>query len=196
MTDILIPCMESVDGMREIIASTAPGNRIIASCRQVSAAKNRNACLDKATTNIVAMVDDDISGFYAGWLNDLLVPFSDPEVCMVSARLLTTDGRFAPTCSRCYDAEPEEIVVAPNDHCVMPSAAIAFRHIGLRFDERFKGSGWEDNDFCFQFLKANPRFKFIQSNRCKLVHANEQKAQSEYWTFNREYFCWKWKISL
>jgi len=138
------------------------------------------------------MLDDDISGFYPGWHLDLLAPFRDPLVCMVSARLMNPDGSIGPTCSRCYDLEPEEIEVFSDGHCVLPTAAIAFRNIGLRFDERYKGSGWEDNDFCFQYLKANPKYKFIQSNRCRLIHANEMKHQAEYWTHNKEYFEWKW----
>lgn len=195
MLDVLIPtCKDDVSDVVCEIAKHIPARtNIIISSLDASAAVNRNACLDRSTASVAIMLDDDIRGFYPGWHDDLMAPLlADPLVCMVSARLLTPDGLPGPTCSRCYDLEPEEIRIFPNQECVLPSAAIAFRNIGLRFDERFKGSGWEDNDFCFQYLLENPERRFIQSNRCKLIHANEQKAQSIYWTHNREYFKWKW----
>lgn len=193
--DILIPTNRS-DVSNQVAAiqyHTHPVHRIVTSQQPLSAAANRNWCLDRSEGEVLVMLDDDISGFSPGWLHALVAPlFDNPLVCMVSARLLTPDGRVAPTCSRCYDLTPEEIEVRPNDHCVLPSAAIAFRNIGLRFDEKFKGSGWEDNDFCFQYLQRNPWYKFIQSNRCRLIHANEQKRQSEFWDHNKDYFEWKW----
>lgn len=166
-----------------------------ASCFPEPAAINRNICLTHvAKDEIAVMIDDDIEGFYPGWIDDLTAPLGDESVVMVSARLLDQSGVFGPTCSRCYDPEPMEIEVESNGQCVLPTAAIAFRHRGHLFDEHYLGSGWEDNDWCFEYLKHDPSAKFIQSNRCKLIHRNEMKSQGgKIWEHNQMYFYNKWR---
>jgi hypothetical protein len=52
---------------------------------------------------------------------------------------------------------------------------IPFVHRGHRFDETFRGSGWEDSDWCQQFVAADRAAMFIQSNRCRLVHLNRDE---------------------
>lgn len=168
---------------------------IFASCLNASAAVNRNACLDRLDVGETAiMLDDDVSGFYSGWVSDLLYGLTVfPNAVMVSARLIRTCGKFAPTCSRCYDPVPEEIEVEPGSNCILPTAAIAFVHRGHRFDENFRGSGFEDGDWCFQYLQADPSAVFVQSNRCRLVHRNDMKNQrGDNWRHNKAYFLEKW----
>lgn len=163
-----------------------------------SAAQNRNWCLGQINLGEIAiMLDDDIEGFYPGWIADLTKPLEDESVVMVSARLMNPDGTVGLTCSRCYDLEPDEIEIFTNGVCVLPTAAIAFRHRGHMFDENFIGSGFEDNDWCMQYLQADPCARFIQSNRCKLIHRNEMKNQKgKFWQKNQHYFYSKWRPSF
>lgn len=195
---ILIPTMLEPNRLREQIAeihASTPEVKVVASCLPASASSNRNECLKAVDFGEVAvMIDDDIRGFYPGWLDDLTLAFEDPAVVMVSARLLTADGQaFGPTCSRVIAPRPMEIPVHFHWPCVLPTAAIAFRHRGHTFDETFVGSGWEDNDWCLQYLIANQSSKFVQSNRCKLRHLNEMKNQhGPNWDHNRAYFEKKW----
>lgn len=197
---ILIPSCKSNDDLLVMlgrILDTTSGIEVVMSCQKASASVNRNRCLDYVVDGEVAiMLDDDIEGFYPGWLEDLVNPFHDPAVIMVSARLLNADGSFAQTCSRCYEPEPEEIEIKSNGVCVLPTAAIAFRHRrGHQFDENFLGSGFEDNDWCHQYLAADPTAKFIQSNRCRLIHRNEMKQQhGRNWKHNQAYFWHKWGV--
>lgn len=204
---ILIPtCREPSElaPMVRAIEATAPGCEVVVSGLRASAAVNRNYCLDQITRRdaegvlietVAIMLDDDIDGFYPGWVDDLLAPLRD-DVVMVSARLLNPDGTFGPTCSRCYDASPDEIEIHSNGEAVLPTAAIAFRFQGHRFDEAYIGSGYEDSDWCHQYLEANSCAKFIQSNRCRLVHRNEMKNQrGQYWKHNFAYFWNKWGYS-
>jgi hypothetical protein len=136
------------------------------------------------------MLDDDIRGFYEGWLDDLLFSMQqDSSVVMVSARLLKQDGTFGPTCSGSRQPRPEEIVVSRDRVTTLPTAAIAFVHKGHLFDENFRGSGWEDNDWCLKYRRESAEYKFVQSNRCKLVHLNEMKEQKgDNWHWNKAYF--------
>lgn len=220
---ILIPTCRSYDEIRPQIeairAVTTPEPEIIVSCLKASASVNRNHCLDRVEVGEIAvMIDDDISGFYPGWIEDLTWPFGGADGCdhedpdnsglcircqspqefwntvMVSARLLNTDGSFGPTCSMCYDATPEEIILRPKrSHCIMPTAAIAFLHRGHKFMESMIGSGWEDNAWAAEYVDADKYAVFIQSNRCRLVHFNEAKNQrGAAWEHNRQEFFKRW----
>ena len=163
---------------------------IFASRTKASASVNRNLCLDQISIGEIAiMIDDDIQGFYPGWVEDLLKAFDIPDVAMVSARLLKSDGTFGPTCSMCPHGTPEEIRIYGTKHCIMPTAAIAFINRGHRFDEEFRGSGWEDNAWMAEYVIENRDYVFIQSNRCKLIHANEMKNQhGPNWEHNKQHF--------
>ncbi len=196
---ILVPTMTERSAMDiysdEIREASPPGVEIFCSCTNASASVNRNLCLDRLDIGEVAiMIDDDLEGFYKGWIDDLTHAMTDESVVMVSARLLKRDGiTFGETCSMCFDAEPMEIEVKRHGICVLPTAAIAFRHTGLRYDENFRGSGFEDNDICLQYLEQNPSAKFLQSNRAKLIHLNEMKNQKgKFWDHNVNYFRQKW----
>jgi len=197
---ILIPTFldEVPKEMLAQLERTVPAEtEIIASCLKASASVNRNYCLKRVEYDEIAiMLDDDILGFYPGWIEDLLNPFVPRRnVVMNSARLLEPNGKFGQTCSRCMSPTPMEIEVFSGHDCVLPTAAIAFKHKGHFFDEGFIGSGFEDSDWCFQYIKADVTSEFIQSNRCKLIHLNEMKNQKgENWIHNKAYFARKWKI--
>lgn len=190
---ILIPSCKTVAELAtlyEAIADTAPFARIVTSCTKASAAVNRNICLDAVELGETAIfIDDDISGFYEGWTADLLLPLVDPDVVMVSARLMNVDGTPASTCTDNYDLTPDEIEIFSNGTAILPSAAIGFRHTGVRFDENLRGSGFDDSLWCHEILDANPNARFIQSNKCRLIHANEMKHQKgANWRHNYSYF--------
>lgn len=196
MLKILIPTCRMSDDLKAMIAeirSNTKDYQILMTCENQSAAFNRNRCLVGVPVGEVAiMLDDDIAGFYPGWAADLLIPFADTRVVMVSARLLKPDGTLAQTCSRCYQTDRDTVEIMPGRHSVLPTAAIAFRHRGHLFDEAYRGSGFEDSDWCFQYLQADHAAKFLQSNKCRLVHRNEMKHQREHWAWNKKYFESKW----
>jgi len=178
------------------IRAVTPDNDVFASCLQASASVNRNACLDQiAVDDIAIMLDDDIEGFYPGWVGDLLVGLTIQNAVMVSARLLNPDGSFGPTCSRCHAREPMEIEVKSNGEAILPTAAIAFHNRGHVFDPVYVGSGFEDSDWCHQYLASDPNAVFVQSNRCKLIHANLMRGQKgDNWKNNRAHFERKWHV--
>lgn len=190
---ILIPTCRDREQVRPLVCSIlehSPGHSVFASCLKESASVNRNACLEKLTIGETAiMVDDDITGFYRGWIDDLTRGLMDfPNAVMASARLLKPNGKFGQTSSDCYAPEPAEIPVN-----MLPTAAIAFRYTGLDFDTRYVGSGWEDTDYVRQLKYDNPDAVLIQSNRCRLTHRNEMKHQGgANWEHNKAYFFSKW----
>lgn len=197
MVDVLIPTFRDPSAIAEMVAdirrTVVIADNVIASCEAGSASYNRNRCLDRSTSDVAIMLDDDIRGFYVGWDADLLDALKDKSVVAASARLLQLDGRPAQTCSRIYDLTPDEIEISPGVCCVMPTAAIAFRNSGIRFDESFRGSGFEDGDWFFSYRQRFPGCRFIQSNKCRLIHLNEMKSQREHWRHNKAVFNSKWK---
>ena len=195
---ILIPTCKDrseIDSQICEIFENTPGADIFSSCTKASASVNRNMCLDQIQAGEVAiMIDDDITGFYPGWDTDLAKPLEDESFFAVSARLLNKDGKFGQTCSACYEPSPDLIEIKLHGHCVMPTAAIAFRYKGIRFDEAgYAGSGFEDDDWFCEHVKSFPELRYAQSNACSLCHLNEMKNQKgKFWDHNIKYFREKW----
>lgn len=202
---ILIPTYKDEFAIKdyvEKVASFSPGCEIFASCQDGSASVNRNWCLEKSgiqVGEVGIMIDDDIAGFYDGWVDDLCFPFREDfpvkNIAAVSARLMRPDGRLGETCTRCFDLTPNEIVVKSKGTCTIPTAAISFQYRGIKFDENFIGSGFEDNDFWLQYIECDPDCKFIQSNRARLCHLNFMTNQKgKFWDHNCSYFRKKWNV--
>jgi hypothetical protein len=197
---ILIPSCKREDELAPMLADirrTAPDSQIVVSCSPDSAAVNRNRCLAFLEVGEIAiMVDDDIEGFYPGWVDELAAPLlRDPFVVMASARLLKRDGTFNHTCSDNYDSEPNEIEIFPHNNSILPTAAVALRKLkDVRFDEALRGSGFDDDDLCRQYIYSYPSSRFLQLNAPKLIHVNERKNQTgKYWEHNSRYFRRKWR---
>ena len=180
----------------EIEKNSRSVNKIIVSCQEISAAKNRNLCLDLVESEIFIMIDDDISGFFPGWdieLTKLLL--EREEVIAVTARAMKPDGTYGLMCGVDMDLENRKDdygIVPKRIDVIMPSMALAVRRSDLRFDENYRGSGWEDTDYLFQHFYRDLSVKFAIMNKCKLIHAREMKHQKEYFQFNRDYFYKKW----
>jgi len=180
----ILPMLEQLE---EINEDKIP---IIATCMRASASTNRNYGLIGVETDIVIMIDDDITGFYPGWDRDLVQPFKDyNDIAMMSARLLKPDGSLGVMNNTKVD------IISPLAEVkerILPSACVAFLNDGLMFDENFLGSGWEDTDFCLQLQKAYPSKKFYINNGVKVIHLNEMKGSA--WSENKKYCLDKWKL--
>lgn len=157
---------------------------IIMTCRDASAAINRNYGLDRATSSVVIMIDDDTSGFYWGWIDDLVYPFKDRSIMMVSARLMTPEGCCAGMMFGSNNLEqPVEDVEA------IPTACCAMRNMGFRFDERFIGSGFEDTEASLRLRQIYPDHRIVINNKCKIIHKNVMQNQhGAFYEHNRKLF--------
>lgn len=157
---------------------------IIHTCIEgASAAVNRNAGLKQCDVgDIVIMLDDDIDELPLCWDRFMWEPFekNPGRFSMVSARLLNKDKTIQPVMGG-YATRLNGWVEVTK----MPSAMIAFEHTGIFFNEKFKGSGWEDTSFCRRLHNAYPEKKFIINNDIRVVHKNEMKNQGgEIWEYN------------
>jgi len=198
MIDIIIPTIKSEYDVREMAADIKKNTKIeynlIITAQPISAAKNRNIGLSKSNTSIVVMMDDDITGFYEGWLQDLIKPIAgNMEIGIVSARLCSLDMRMAMAMGMDEYNHPMYPLIFDADKKRVTTACIAFRNLGIKFDENYIGSGWEDTDFCMQWNMKYPDKRIVVNNGCIIKHINEAKNQSGYnWEHNRNIFIKKW----
>jgi hypothetical protein len=186
MTDIIIATYkkkeEIQDQIDKIEANTSEKHRIIATCQPLSAAKNRNYGLSFANSSIIIMMDDDIIGFYEGWLTDLIHPFEIyPNCILTSARLFDRNKNIIhmmgangiPSTNGFYKSNKFF-----NDKFYrVATACIAFRKNTVRYNEDFIGSGYEDTSYMNRLNIAFPNSYMMINNNCKLIHLNEEKEQ-------------------
>ena len=207
--EILIPSCKKYEDVKaqidEIDRNTPEQHRIIATCQELSAAQNRNIAHKLAESEICVSMDDDITGFYPGWLSDLVRPLLEDttlckseEVMLVTARYLRPDRTLAHQmhCSNKTADQPYLEITR------LPTACFAYRKsqvdgiikgVNKPFDENFLGSGFEDDSFCIEMQKKYPDLKFVLNNTCKLIHINEMKNQKgANWESNKKYIISKY----
>lgn len=166
--------------------------KVNATCAKASAAENRNFGLELASdADIIIMIDDDTAGFYTGWVNDMISPLTSKEnIAMVSARLIKPDGGLAPMM---FSGNPSQPL---SDVPRLPTACVAFWNNGERFNEKFIGSGFEDDDFCGRLKLKYPKHRFVINNQCKIIHINNELNQhGKYYEHNKKLFDSLWITS-
>lgn len=201
--DIIIPTNKKLEDVKnqieEIDNNTPEDHRVIATCQPLSAARNRNYGLSYANSDIMIMIDDDITGFYAGWLTDLTrYMLKDNSLLICSARLLNKNLEIAHMMGAnkvprngigIYEAER----FSYKNYYRIATACFAMRKNNVLFDEKFIGSGYEDTDFCNQLNINYPDKKFMINCNCKLIHLNEEKNQGgPYFEHNKQYYLTKY----
>jgi len=192
--DILIPTCKDrpeIAALLSEIEATVTGHpRVIATCEPVCAAANRNLALDMAETSEVIMIDDDLTGFPAGWNEGMLEALrTERDAVVVSARLLDKSGKPGQMLGNPEDRPGEIVEVARRE---LPTACIAFRADGLRFDEAFVGSGWEDTHWCAALRVLYPEGRFLVHCGVRVTHLNEMKAQGVNFARNKRHFEETW----
>lgn len=182
----------------KILDDTVEGREfLIYSGIDASASVNRNHGLDRVESDIFIMMDDDIDGFYSGWVNDLVTPMlKDESIIVTSARLLKEDGTkgFMMGDNKNYSPGVHEAEKTTyKGYYRIPTACLAIRKNDLRFDEGFIGSGYEDTDFLNRLNVAFPHMKMVINNDCQLIHYNNMTKQGgQYFEHNKKYYLSKY----
>ena len=197
IVDVVIPTLKPIQTQAATIAAIEATAgipvRVYATCQPVSASKNRNLGLDQATGSYIVMLDDDIEQFPQGWVKKLVdVLQNHPNCAMVSPQLARPDGSPG---FMMGGVTPQRSGLTAATERKLPTACVAIRRNGLRFDERFIGSGWEDDDYCAQLRAANPSAEFFVCHDVWVVHRNEMKNQrGPHWQHNKNLFQSKWHV--
>jgi hypothetical protein len=202
--DEMIPLVRQIEATAGI-----PCEVIVTGVANGSAAVNRNRGLDIAfspdeigcvldNNEPICMVDDDVSfPMHLGcdrWLRVLVDAIRRPEVVMVSSYLLKPNGTpaYMTGLNDCYVShEPVGEWIVPTKRLL--TACCCIKMNGLRFDERYVGSGFEDTDACNQLSRLRPEGIFLVCYNSRVVHHNEQKEQrGSNWKINRNIYQSKW----
>ena len=193
--DVIIPTYRSVPEIAplvaEILATAGVPVNVIATCRKASASVNRNCGLDRATSPIVFMLDDDIEALPTDWAKRMIAVMDEhSDGVMCSPRLMRPGGLLGVMMGGIQAADSG--VTTAIEHR-LPTACVAVRNNGLRFDENFRGSGWEDNDYCLQLRQDRPDGTFLVVHDLHVIHRNEMKEQhGSNWDHNQQYLVAKW----
>lgn len=185
--DVIIPTCRTRSGVepliQEIERTAGCPVRVIATCRPVCAAKNRNIGLDLSESDPVFMVDDDCSKFPQGWVKQMAEAIiSRPRCVMLSARLMKPNGDYG-FMMGCNARGDSGIFVSPERK--LPTACVAIRRLPIRFWEELQGSGFEDNAWCYDAWEAYPDSEWCVLLSVKVCHANEMKQQARFWEYNK-----------
>lgn len=186
---------DMVTKVKEIIENINPDepcDLLVTSQIGQSASINRNWGLNNMKSDIFVMMDDDITGFYPGWLTDLVQPMIDDESILISTiRCLNPDGSIGPM--MCCNGIPHDTGIHDVKPCSykkykrFPTACIAIRKNDVRFDEGFKGSGYEDTCYGNQISQMYPDYRIVINNNCKLIHLNNMANQGgEFFEHNKK----------
>jgi hypothetical protein len=147
------------------------GDRLIASCLiGESASVNRNWCLDRCETDVIVMVDDDVSGFPRLFAHELVETLlANQDHAMVSAKLLDKNGEMFMGGN--IPNDPTGLSIS-RDHW-LPTACVAMYAHRRKFDEGLPMG--EDVDYCWQRKNDFPKSLFVVANEILVRHANEEK---------------------
>lgn len=184
--DIIIPTIKDRETISPLVCDVEGWSypcKVIPTCQNMSAAKQRNYGLDQATTDIVIMIDDDVMGFSLNWWSRLIQPLIDDDsILMVSARLMRDNGEYGAMMF------PGDVAGKVCEVEAVPTACCAFRNNGMRFHEGFRKSGFEDTWFCHCLKRQMPGGKIVINNEVRIVHINEEKGQREEYAHNKALF--------
>jgi glycosyltransferase involved in cell wall biosynthesis len=194
-----VPTLKSLDQLQSLkkeLESTVDLNNteILFSCQNASASINRNWILDHAKGDFIIQVDDDMKGFFPGWVGKLIQPFNnDTNVIMTSARLMKTDGNvnFMIGLNTGTHIQNGNLIEVTSKS--IPSACICIRKNSLKYDEAYIGCGYEDTDYCLRLSQMFPIGKVIVIDDCRIIHLQEMKNElGDYLTHNKQVFLSKW----
>lgn len=184
--DIIIVTQKSeleISPMRVCVEGYCMDCNVIVTCREgKSVAENRNYGLEQAKSPIVIMLDELVQGFYRGWWRELINPMEQPNIVLLSARLLGPDGVLInmPYSDNLLKENTEYVPVVPFNCC-------AIRNDGSRFDE----AAAENMDYVFmEKLLASKQNSIIAiNNTCKMIYSKKiiiQMAQAPGWRKPKE----------
>ena len=186
---VIIPAYDDTPLLRRAIwavKSTAhhPFELLVRPSKVQSVAENRNDCLDRTSTDLVAFLDDDVL-LPAHWMSRMMAILTrDRTIGAVSAFLQFPDG--SPQTRRERLGEDELWDVPIPGTCFIYSRS---RVGDLRFDPRFRGSQWEDTDWIWRVREQSLRT--VMTGAVVVVHEHRM-TQNDWLEHNRKEFREKW----
>lgn len=203
--------LQQINDIRHSLSDYREGNdyEIVIQSYKQSAAKNRNAVLEKSNGEYVIMIDDDIRGYFKGWAHEMITPLiNDNNIKILSARLMTINNTPATMISYSRFINECKKDIWFNPYNLLPSACITFSRDtwqqvknnsklpdNIPFDENYILANAEDSDFCMAVKKTFPNAKIGVNKKVEIKHVCEEKWRTknpEDWMRNHRLFEKKW----
>lgn len=188
---ILVLCYQYTKYTEQTINSvldTATSNyNLIIQPTMIDSAKNSNCLIDSSPTEYMILVDDDVMFRNKGW-----------DECLIGALTLSLGvGVVVPRLFSANHDPINEQSHVPKDTIMSgiksAGAVMAFREQGLRHDEAYKKTQYNDTDFLYQHLALNQLV--IVDGRVDVLHMRKPNFSTPWNTANRAYFLKKWKMN-
>jgi glycosyltransferase involved in cell wall biosynthesis len=166
--------------------TTQPFNIIIVSGDE-SVAVNGNIGFERCKSPVIASVDDDVY-VPKGWLERLVGTLTSiPEAAVVAPRIDGPSGLPSPnSTSDMRNAELRQAM----PHFISGCCFVAENNPLFRYDEQYRGSGWEDTDF-FRSVHRLGRTMWHDAG-VRIRHVSRQLNNAEHYVDNALLFHKKW----
>ena len=188
---ILVLCYEYTGFTKQTIntildTATLDYNLIIHPNKAHSAA-NSNFLINRSPTEYMILVDDDLKFTQKGWDAKLMETLTTtPNAGCVVPRLFSSDGKNINAQSA---VKKDSIVTGIK----AAGAVMAFKDCGIRNDEHYVKTQYNDTDFLYQFIKEG--MLVIVDGRVDVLHMKEAtvgKGYTKETKANKAYFNKKW----
>ena len=182
---ILVLCYEYTGFTKQTIntildTATLDYNLIIHPNKAHSAA-NSNFLINRSPTEYMILVDDDLKFTQKGWDAKLMETLTTtPNAGCVVPRLFSSDGKNINAQSA---VKKDSIVTGIK----AAGAVMAFKDCGIRNDEHYVKTQYNDTDFLYQFIKEG--MLVIVDGRVDVLHMKEATVEMK---ANKAYFNKKW----
>ena len=187
---ILVRCYEyngyTKNAIDSIMRTATTDYNLMIAPRKLHAAQNSNLLIDKAPSEYIILMDDDLTFPEVGWdskLIETLLKYDD--VGCVASQLMDEAGSLIGPKPL---PELNKVLVGAEAW----GACLAFRDVGIRYDENYIKTICDDTDFLYQWLDND--YKIATDTRALVKHMKPcSRASNPPWfKQNYEYFKKKW----
>ncbi len=184
--NVLLPTIKEKKDLRDLITELDKLYPGIApfTTKSENIAFNRNNSFYNTDREYCIFIDDDITGFRKGFIEELIKTLDEPNCMMASARLYNEDGSSGFMLNFGHKMPKEGIQESPDK--AFPFCCVAVKRETLvevyknnklssnvPFDDKFKCA--EDIDLCYAIRYTFPNARFLVNNNVKIIHKNEMK---------------------
>lgn len=190
-TSILIRCFEYNEFTKNTINSIFNTARSQYSLtimpNKVSAAINSNRLINNSKSKYIILMDDDLQFPCIGWDVKLLETLKKYDPCVVAPRLFDNKYNVLNPQSK---INKDRIAVGIK----VSGGLLVFKDIGLRYDENYIRTQYDDTDILYQFMSKG--YRILVDGRVDVLHMGNATPCSTPWARqNYEYFRKKWKMN-
>ncbi|OPZ94943.1 MAG: Glycosyl transferase family 2 [Firmicutes bacterium ADurb.Bin419] len=179
LTDVIMLCYQpfskTYKAIKSILETTTNINLIIVNAKQ-SCATNRNEWLNRSISKEFVICDDDIIVRH-NWLEEMKKCLKD-DVGIVGCKMINQEGKIYDIPQNLKEGEVYEL----------NGGLLLYKNIGLKADETYQGSQWEDTDLQWQYKEKG--YKLWSTHNAEFTHdITRQKPNDE---ANQKIFESKW----